>query len=187
MWRALSPSLARRDTFRPPLASRASVAAGVGCRAEFFDLTRAWMASSSAESVLAGAAPPLDRLATFYKLVDKRTIAGQLCRYARSAELSAQAAVQAEALFGDDSLVVARLRCSESTSLTGLALAASGAEEKALLRRSFDPLLSLIPLLLRRVEANALLPGKIREEEHPSNSECSQRMDSWRRLASRDS
>ena len=48
----------------------------------------------------ARAPPPADQLAAFYKLVDKEVIAGQLCRYARDAELSAQAALQAEALFG---------------------------------------------------------------------------------------
>ena len=123
------------------------------------------MASSSSQRCAARAPPPPDQLAAFYKLVDKRTIAGVLARVSRNAELSAQAAVQAEALFGDDSLVVARLRYSESEALTGLALAASGAEHVALLRRSWAVLVSLITPLLRRLEANTLLPGTVREEE----------------------
>ena len=83
------------------------------------------------------APPPPDLLASFYKLVDKKTIACTLCRHARDAELSASAAVQAEALFGDDSLVVANLRMSESRSLTNLSFEASGAELEALKRWSW--------------------------------------------------
>ena len=87
------------------------------------------MASSSSQrGAAARAPPPPDQLAAFHKLVDKRVIAGVLSRDARNADLSAQAAVQAEALFGDDSLVVASLRVSESTSLKGLALNTSGGE-----------------------------------------------------------
>ena len=123
------------------------------------------MASSSRRGAGRRAPPLPDQLAAFYKLVDKQVIASQLCRFARAAELSAQAAVQAEALFGDDSLVVASLRYSESESLVGLSLAASGAENQLLLRRSWNLLLSLIPPLLRRLEANTLLPGIILEEE----------------------
>ena len=111
------------------------------------------------------APPPLNQHAAFYKLVDKRTIAGVLCRHARAAELSAQAAVQAKALFGDDSLVVACLRMGESDSLTALYEEASGAEKELHLRRSWTVLLSLIPPLLRRLEANTLLPGTLRAEE----------------------
>ena len=92
-------------------------------------------------------------------------MAGVLCRDARNAELSAQAAVQAEALFRDDSLVVARLRFFEGDSLVSLARAASGAEQETLLGRSWAILLSLINLLLRRLADNTLLPGTIREEE----------------------
>ena len=112
-------------------------------------------------------APPLpDQLAAFYKLVDKKVIAAALCRYARHAELSASAAVQAEALFGaDNSLVVADLRMNESAALTTLAAEASGAEQEAFIRRGWAALLSVIPLLLRRIEASTLLPGTIREEE----------------------
>ena len=114
----------------------------------------------------AGRAPPLpNQLAAFYKLVDKRTIAGYLCRPARDAELSAQAAGQAEALFEDDSLVVASLRLSESEALVGLSMAASGAENEVLRRQSWAVLLSILPLLLRRLEANTLMPGTVREEE----------------------
>ena len=123
------------------------------------------MASSSSQR---GTRPPPDQLDSFYKLVDKRTIAGQLCRYARDAELSASAAVQAEALFGgDDSLVVADLRMHESNSLTLQTTAeANGAEREAHFRRSWASLvLLIIPQLLRRLEANTLRPGTAREEE----------------------
>ena len=123
------------------------------------------MASPSAHSGAARAVPPPDQLSAFYKLVDKQVMAGVLNRHARNVELSAQAAVQAEALFGDDSLVVASLRYSESEALVALSGAASGAENKALLRQSFAALVLLIQLLLRRLEANTLLPGTIREEE----------------------
>ena len=124
------------------------------------------MASSSVERDVARAQTPPAQLAAVYKLVDKRVIACALCRFARDAELSASAAVQAEKLFGgDDSLVVAHLRMSESKSLFNLGLKASGAEFKALFRRSWAVLLLVIPLLLRRVEANTLLPGTVREEE----------------------
>ena len=118
------------------------------------------MASSSSQR----GAPP-DQLAAFYKLVDKAVIAGTLCRYARAAELSASAAVKAEALYGENSLVVANLRMCESSSFTSVAEEAGGTEDEALVRRAAAVLLSLIALLLRRLEANALLPGTIREEE----------------------
>lgn len=110
--------------------------------------------------------PPL-QLAACYKLVDKCVHAAQLSRHALHAELSARAAVDAEALFGDDSLVVADLRSSESAALGTLAVtsAASAADGQALCRRSWAVLLSLIPLLLRRVQANTLLPGTMKEEE----------------------
>ena len=111
------------------------------------------------------APPPPDQLATFYKLVDKQATAGQLCRRARCVELSAQAATQAESLLGDDSLVVASLRLSESNSLANLASEASGTESEALLLRSWAVLLSVINLLLRRLSDNTLFPGTIREEE----------------------
>ena len=107
-----------------------------------------------------------DELAAFYKLVDKQVIAGALCcRHARHAELSASAAVQAEALFGNDNLVVAELRICEFASLSNLAVEASGAEQDTLVRQTWAILVSLIPLLLRRVDANTLLPGTLREEE----------------------
>ena len=98
--------------------------------------------------------------------MDKKAIAGVLCRYARAAELSASAAVQAEALFGGhDSLVVADVRIGESQALLNLSMEASGAEHSALARQAWDVLVSVVQLLLRRVEANTLLPGTLREDE----------------------
>ena len=154
-----------RCSFRPSLAARASVVAGVGCRAQLVGLTRASMASSPVERGAARAPPPPDRLSILYKLVDKKVIAGALCRHARVVELAATAATQAEALFADDSLVVARLRMDGSMSLTGVACHASGAESEAFMRQSWALLLSAIPILLRRLESDTLLPGIIREEE----------------------
>ena len=96
------------------------------------------MASSSSLRSAGRAPPPPDQLAAFYKLVDKVVIAGRLFRFARSVELSAQAAVQAEALFGGDSLVVARMPYGESESLNSLACEAPRGDEKlALVRRSW--------------------------------------------------
>ena len=123
------------------------------------------MASSSSQRGAAPTPPAPDQLAAFYKLVDKKAIAGMLSRHARNAELSASAAASAEALFGDDSLVVASLRMDESKSSNNLTLEASGAEQEALLRRSWAALFSILPLLLRRINAKTLLPGTIREEE----------------------
>ena len=76
------------------------------------------MASSQRGAALPrGAPPPPDQLAAFYRLVDKKAIAGVLGRHARDAELSASAAVQAEALFGENSLVFAHLRMGETQAL----------------------------------------------------------------------
>ena len=147
------------------LASRASVAAGVGCRDGLFVLTRAWMASSSAGRGAARASPPTDRLAGLYKLVDKRVIASALCRHARAVEMGATALTHAETLFPDDSLVVARLRMGESINLTSLACDVSGAESEAFLRQAWALLISTIAILLRRLESDTLLPGTVREEE----------------------
>ena len=109
--------------------------------------------------------PPPDQLASFYKLLDQKVRAAVLCRRARNLDLTSQAALQAEALFGDDSLVVADLRYSESFCLHNLATQASDAEQKALLQRSWALLVSLVDLLLRRLADNTLLPGTIRQEE----------------------
>ena len=122
------------------------------------------MASSSLQRD-ARATPPPDQLASLHKLVDKLAIAAALCRHARDAELSASAAAQAEAHFGDDSLVVAGLPANECRALANLAVEASGAEQEVFCRQSWNVLLSLTPLLLRRIEANTLLPGTMREEE----------------------
>ena len=110
-------------------------------------------------------APPPDQLAALYSLTDKVVSTGALCRHARNVELSARAALKAEALFTDDSLVVARLRMIESKSLVNLAIAASPADREALIRRSWSALLSVIALLQRRLAANTLLPGTVRKEE----------------------
>ena len=123
------------------------------------------MASSSVQRGATFAPPPPDRLAVFYKLVDKSVIAAVLCRYARAVELGATALTHAEALFADDSLVVARLRMDGSMNLGNIACDASGAEFEAYARQSWALLLSTIPILLRRLESNTLLPGTIREEE----------------------
>ena len=111
------------------------------------------------------APPPPDQLAAFYKLADKRVIASVLSRHARAVDLAAQASVDAAALFGDDSLVVAELDMSRCTNLVCSAGDASDAEKQALYRRSWALLLSAIPILLRRLEASTLLPGTIREVE----------------------
>ena len=55
------------------------------------------MASSSAQQG-AREPPPPDELAAFYSLSDKVLSAGLLCRHARDVELSARAALKAEAL-----------------------------------------------------------------------------------------
>ena len=121
---------------------------------------------SSSQRGAARATPPPDQLASLYKLADKQAIAGALGLHARVVELSSSAAVQAEALFGgDDSLVVAHLRMCECQSLCSLTVAASGAEREMFVRRAWAVLVSVIPLLLHRVEANTLLHGTIREEE----------------------
>ena len=124
------------------------------------------MASPSAQREAARAPPPPDQLASFYKLVDKQVIAGVLCRHARNAELSAQAAVQAEALFGNNSLAVADLRMAESAALAELAVDASGVEQKvAFLRKSWAVLVPVNNLLLHRLSTNTLLSGTITAEE----------------------
>ena len=123
------------------------------------------MASSTSQLGVARGQPPPDQLAALYVLVDKMAMAGQLGRHARSMELSARASTQAEALFGDDSLVLAQLRFCECESLTSLALKASGVEQQTQLCRAWAILLSLINLLLRRLAANTLLHGTVREEE----------------------
>ena len=152
------------------LASRPSVVAGVGCRAELFGLTRAWMASSSVGRGDTNALSPPDRLAVFYKLVAKKVIASVLSRHARAVELSAEAATQAEALFADDSLVVASLRMDGNQSLNSIAIRAIGAEGETYAHQSWALLLSAIPILQRRLESNTLLPGTIREEEMAYNA-----------------
>ena len=71
------------------------------------------MASPSSQQG-AREAPPPDQLAALYSLTDKAAVAGALNRHSRNAELSARAALKAEAFFPDDSLVVADQRMHES-------------------------------------------------------------------------
>ena len=123
------------------------------------------MASPFADRGADRATPPTDQLAAFYDLQKKTLVAGQLGRHARHAELSAESALQAEALFGEDSLVVASLRMTESQALCNLAFQASGAEQEKYYRRAWALLVSLIAVLLRRLAADTLLPGTVREEE----------------------
>ena len=123
------------------------------------------MASSFAERGVPRAPPPADQLAAFYKLVNKGVLAAQLCRNARALDLSLRAIEYTEALFGDDSLVVARLQMNVSTFLGALAVEASRAEGQVLFARSTSVVLLVVNLLLRRLENNTLLPGTIREEE----------------------
>ena len=109
--------------------------------------------------------PPPGELAALYSLTDKVVSAGMLNRHARVAELSASAALKAEALFTNDSLVVAHLRLDESKALVNQAASASGAELVALLHRSWSALSSVIGLLQRRLATNTLLPGTVRKED----------------------
>ena len=83
------------------------------------------------------APPPPDQLAAFYALTDKLIHASALHRHSRWAELSARAALKAEALLGDDSLVVAHLRNNESKAIMAMAASAREAEQDTLLLRSW--------------------------------------------------
>ena len=103
------------------------------------------MASSSQRDVNR-APPPPDQLASFRSLCDKVVNAGVLGRFARAAELAAKAAEKGQALFGDNSLVVASLRMGESMSLASMAINAH-ADKDALRRRSWGALLSAIAIL----------------------------------------
>ena len=154
------------------LVSPVPLVAGIDCRLELVAYTRASMASSSERSAQHGASrrapPPPDQLASFYKLVDKKVIAGVLCRHARNAELSALASSSAKALFGDNSLVVAHLQVAKSNALACLALVSASSDIRewaAFYRRSWHVLVSPITLLLRRIEADTVLPGTLPEEE----------------------
>ena len=124
------------------------------------------MASSLSQNGAArAAAQPPEQRTSFYKLVDKQVAASLLDRHARNIELAKEGAVLAEALFGDNSLVVASLRCTESISLSSLAGVTRGPEQELLFCRSWAVLVSIIPLLQRRLETDTLLPGTIRDEE----------------------
>ena len=89
-----------------------------------------------------------------------------LCRHARCAELCDRAATHAIRLWGNNSLVVAPLRVSETVALQNLAIVSTSLSEKEALRRSAWALLVPVhALLLRRLADNTLLPGTIKEEE----------------------
>ena len=109
--------------------------------------------------------PPPDQLAALFSLTDKIVTAGMLNRHSRNAELSARAALKAEVLFTGDSLVVAYLRMNESKALVQMAASVRGAEQDALIRRSWSALLSAVAILQRQLTANTLLPGTVRKEE----------------------
>ena len=109
-------------------------------------------------------APPPDELAALYLLADKVVSAGALNRHSRAAELSARAALKAEAFLGDDSLVVAELQMVESNAVVNLVATTSGAEKVALCRRAWDALLSVVAILQRRLAADTLLPGTVWKE-----------------------
>ena len=105
------------------------------------------------------------RAAALYSLADKAANAGALRRHARGAELSARAALKAEAFLGLDSLVAAHLRMNECNALAHLAASSSCAEQEALYCRSWSTLLSVIALLQRRHNTSTLLAGTERKEE----------------------
>ena len=123
------------------------------------------MAAPASQHNATRAQPPPDQLASFYSVIDKFLSAAALNRHARAVELSAKAADEGEALFGDDSLVVAHLRMRECMALAKLAWIARGTEEVALIRRSWATLLSAIALLQRRLEANTLMHCTVRKDE----------------------
>ena len=114
-------------------------------------------------------APPAPELAAFKGLVEKVVTAGVLSRHARHLELAGRAVSQAEALYTEDSLVVAFCRGNEARGLWNMSCdahkAGSYAEEEAFDKRAWALLHPLHALLLRRVAANTLLPGTMRQEE----------------------
>lgn len=124
------------------------------------------MASSSERDAAHAGPPPPDDVAIFYALIEKTVTAAALCRHARCAELAERAAKEAKGLYGENSLVVAQLRVGEAASLRSLALMARDPSEiAALRRRAWAGLVPVRALLLRRLEANTLLPGIVKEEE----------------------
>ena len=117
-------------------------------------------------------APPApDQLDSFNELLQKVVTAGMLSRYDRHQELAGRAAAQAEVLFkAKDSLIVASLNRTAANALWKLSCVAEGeggsdTEVASLRRRAWALLLPLHALLLRRVAANTLLLGTLREEE----------------------
>ena len=126
------------------------------------------MASSSERDAARapGRLPPPDDVAAFYALVEKTVTAAALCRHTRSAEFYERAAKHAERLYGENSLLVAQLRVGEVAALIRLTEEASDHSEKVtLFERAWASLFLMHNLLLRRLEANTLLPGTIKEEE----------------------
>ena len=154
---------------RPPLRARTPSPRVLGgshlLRASCPRLLRGHAMASSSSQQGAREVPPPDQLEAFYSFADNVVTAGALHRHSRNVELSARAALKAEALLGGDSLVVGHLRMNESEALVHLAITTSGAEQVALFRRSCSALLLVIPLLQRRLTTNTLLPGAVRKEE----------------------
>lgn len=121
------------------------------------------MASLSQQGVITP--PSAARTAALYALVEKQVAACLLKRHARAADLAERAASHAEAMYAPDSLVFASLRAECCQALFNIAGDADGDEQLTLLRRAADVLSPVIALVLRRLEANTLLPGTVREEE----------------------
>ena len=115
------------------------------------------------------APPGPDQLAAFNGLVERVVTAGTLGRHAHHLELAGRAAAQAEALFREDSLVVASLHWGEVNALWNVSCDANAAEAELLDRRAWALLLPLHALLLRRVAANTLLSVRKEESEHAAH------------------
>lgn len=121
--------------------------------------------ASSAEHVRHPRLRPSPEELAFYTTLDRAVTAGALGRAARAGELHARASVQAEGLYGENSLVLACSRWSEASSHIQLANASAGDDEKSLRYRAWALQLQVNALLLRRAAANTLLPGTVSREE----------------------
>lgn len=96
------PSRISPAPYLPPRVLR--VSSFVALRRAIYKVRWHAMASSSSRHGSARRQPSADQLAAFHAVLDKKLTAGVLCCHARNAELSATAATQAEAMFGDNSL-----------------------------------------------------------------------------------